>query len=65
MPPARPLRFPERQTEELRLPMVGAGESRIRDLMPHRPRLRPLREGEDITDNRGNRGNGDSPSDRP
>lgn len=70
VPPARLLRFPERQpedhdhqderrsrstegpqehhkTEELRLPVVGAGESRIRDLMPHRPRLRRLREGED------------------
>ncbi|MFJ1605582.1 hypothetical protein ACIOHS_19750 [Streptomyces sp. NPDC088253] len=35
------------KTEELRLPVVGAGESRIRDLMPHRPRLRRLREGED------------------
>ncbi|MFF1601747.1 hypothetical protein ACFVYV_30270 [Streptomyces mirabilis] len=73
VPPARLLRFPERQpedhdhqderrsrstegpqehhkTEELRLPVVGTGESRIRDLMPHRPRLRRLREGEDEDD---------------
>lgn len=79
MPPARLLRFPERQpeahdhqderrsrytegprehhkTEELRLPVVGAGEARIRDLMPHRPRLRRLREDED-------EGNGDTPPD--
>lgn len=34
------------KTDELRLPVVGAGESRIRDLMPHRPRLRRLREDE-------------------
>ncbi|MFJ8022038.1 hypothetical protein [Streptomyces sp. NPDC096311] len=61
VPPARLLRFPERQTEELRLPVVGAGESRIRDLMPHRPRLRRLREG-DAEDNRDNR---DTPPDRP
>ncbi|MFF3659469.1 hypothetical protein [Streptomyces olivochromogenes] len=81
VPPARLLRFPERQpedhdhqderrsrytegpqehhkTEELRLPVVGAGESRIRDLMPHRPRSRRLREGEDED-------NGDTPRDRP
>ncbi|MCX5091759.1 hypothetical protein OOK36_23330 [Streptomyces sp. NBC_00365] len=38
------------KTDELRLPVVGAGESRTRDLMPHRPRLRRLREGEDEGD---------------
>lgn len=54
-------RYPEdaqehRQPDELRLPIVGAGEARVRDLMPHRPRLRR---------GRNNKARGDPPDGEP